>query len=138
MSIYHSNKFNKSIIDQNCRAYFGNSASAMLLDINLAISESNTGYANSGVPIRLSLKCVVDSQLQDNSSSAASLNQFYNLAGKFYQKIIWILRMNVEWLVWDCGTSMVEHFNLNLEVVGSSIIKVEFPSMVLHVSKDNF
>jgi len=67
------------------RAYFANSASAILTNINLAISESNTGYANSGVPIKLLLKCVVDSQLNDNSSSLASLYEFTNLAGEIHQ-----------------------------------------------------
>jgi hypothetical protein len=68
-------------VKKSFRAYFASAAFAMA-NINLAISESNTGYANSGVPIRLVLKCVVDSQLNDNSSSVASLYEFTNLAGK--------------------------------------------------------
>jgi hypothetical protein len=63
------------------RSYFSNSASAIMTFLNLAISESNTGYENSQVPIRVSLKCVVDSQLQDNDSLSNSLNEFTTFAG---------------------------------------------------------
>jgi hypothetical protein len=50
--------------------------------INQAISESNTGYANSRVPITLSLRCIVDSSLVDKTSLATVLEDFRISAGE--------------------------------------------------------
>ena len=76
----------------NFRSFFSNSASAILTFINQAIAESNTGYANSEVPIKLELKCVLDSKLQDNSSLLASLFEFKDLAGI---SIIFIIKQHL-------------------------------------------
>ncbi len=57
------------------------STSAMTAFINQAIFESNTGYANSKIPITLALQCIVDSALIDNPSLATVITNFANSAG---------------------------------------------------------
>ena len=63
------------------RSSFASTAS-MTAFINQAISESNTGYANSRVPITLSLHCTVDSALIDNPSLGTVLDNFRTSAGE--------------------------------------------------------
>ena len=66
---------------ESFRASFANTA-AMAAFIDQAISESNTGYSNSQVPITLALHCTVDSTIADDPSLATVLDNFYNSAGK--------------------------------------------------------
>jgi hypothetical protein len=56
--------------------------------IDQAISESNTGYSNSKVPITLALHCTVDSTITDNPSLGTVLDNFYNSAGKKNRKSV--------------------------------------------------
>ena len=50
--------------------------------INQAVAETNTGYANSQVPINLSLRCIRDSSINDDTTNLANVLQaFYTSAG---------------------------------------------------------
>jgi len=59
------------------------SAEAMKSFINLAIAETNRGYTNSKVPITLSLHCIVESSIQDQTSLSTLLDAFRSSASKW-------------------------------------------------------
>jgi len=63
------------------RAYFSNSAAAIAAFVNLAVAETNQGYANTQIPITLALHCILDSSLASQNSFSAMLNNFYSSTG---------------------------------------------------------
>jgi len=62
------------------RSYFSNSAASIASFVNLAIAETNQGYANSQVPITLALHCILDSNLAAQNSFSSMISGFYNSA----------------------------------------------------------
>ena len=58
------------------RASFNNDATQMRAFINQAIAETNQGYANSKVPITMSLKCMIASSVLDNIDTGKMLSDF--------------------------------------------------------------
>jgi len=71
ITIYTTETFKKSFSNDN----------EMLAFVNLAISETNQGYANSLVPINMYLKCLLDSPSKDAADSFNTLDNFFD-AGK--------------------------------------------------------
>jgi len=71
ITVYVTETFKKSFSDYN----------EMLAFVNLAISETNQGYANSLVPINMYLKCLLDSPSKDAPDSFNTLDNFL-AAGK--------------------------------------------------------
>ena len=63
------------------RSYYSNSAAAIAAFVNLAVAETNQGYANTQIPITLALHCILDSGLTSSTSFSSMLNSFYNSAG---------------------------------------------------------
>jgi len=70
ITIYTSETFRNSFSDYN----------QMLAFVNLAISETNQGYANSQVPITMFLKCLLDSPSTDAPDSFTILDNFWSAA----------------------------------------------------------
>jgi len=66
--------------DTASRAYYG-TAAALTAFINLAVAESNQGYANTQIPITLALHCILDSTIPSVSSFSQMINNFTAAAG---------------------------------------------------------
>jgi hypothetical protein len=67
--------------DINHRAFYG-TAAALAAFINLALAESNQGYANTQIPITLGLHCILDSPITSVANLSLMLNTFTASAGK--------------------------------------------------------
>jgi len=65
--------------DQTFRNSFSSSA-ALAAFVNLAIAETNQGYANSRVPIQMYLRCLLNTPSADASTSHAVLSNFATAA----------------------------------------------------------
>ena len=61
---------------QSFRASFNNSSVALQAFVSLAVSETNQGYANSKVPISLSIHCIVNTNMNESTTSAIMLPGF--------------------------------------------------------------
>jgi hypothetical protein len=66
--------------DITLRAFYG-TAAALAAFINLALAESNQGYANTQVPITLGLHCILDSTITSVTNFSLMLNTFTASAG---------------------------------------------------------
>ena len=75
--------FNTSL---SFRAYYGTNA-AIAAFLNLAIAESNQGYANSQIPLTMSIYCVLDSSVQSENSYGNMINNFA-ASGSFRKSFI--------------------------------------------------
>jgi hypothetical protein len=62
------------------RAFYGTSA-ALTAFINLAVAESNQGYANTQIPITLALHCILDSTIPSVGSLSQMIDNFTAAAG---------------------------------------------------------
>ena len=56
--------------------------------INLAVAESNQGYANTQIPITLILHCILDSTIPSNNDLGVMLTDFTSAAGKEEKTVI--------------------------------------------------
>jgi hypothetical protein len=55
--------------------------------VNQAIAETNAGYMNSKVPIRIKLHCLIESNIPDGMDSAKALAKFGTSEGRSYNKL---------------------------------------------------
>ncbi len=62
------------------RAFYG-TAAALAAFINLALAESNQGYANTQIPITLALHCILDTTIPSVTSFSQMLNTFTAASG---------------------------------------------------------
>ena len=57
------------------RAFYS-SAAAIAAFVNLAIAETNQGYANTQIPITMAIHCILDSTVQSVTNFSTILNNF--------------------------------------------------------------
>lgn len=63
-------------LSESFRSYFNDDTAQMKTFVDLAIAESNQGYVNSGVAITMSLKCMINSDVEDNTDIHVMLDDF--------------------------------------------------------------
>jgi hypothetical protein len=71
----------------NFRALFSNSASAITSFVNQAIAMTNVGYANSRVPITMTLHCIIDSSITSVTSFSTMIKSFTPSASKLKEQL---------------------------------------------------
>jgi hypothetical protein len=66
---------------------FSNSASAITGFVNQAITMTNIGYANSRVPITMTLHCIIDSSITSVTSFSTMIKSFTPSASKLKEQL---------------------------------------------------